>query len=164
MPRIDITEQEEATLTAFDITENVVLIPILYARNYDNNWIVKSEDDLKTKTYKSYKTFKNEFSASSGYPGGGKDSAGKRFIYVGESQAAQPDASYIMIYECLLHGLTVVVKPIAISDDVIKTHWDSTNRRVVLTKSEYHEILEDAICNKNALEVFKSRNIYNIKL
>ena len=46
MPRIDITEQEEATLTAFDITENVVLIPILYARNYDNNWIVKSEDDL----------------------------------------------------------------------------------------------------------------------
>ena len=68
-----------------------------------------------------------------------------------------------MIYECLLHGLTVVVKPIAISDDVIKTHWDSTNRRVVLTKSEYHEILEDAICNKNAFEEFKSRNIYNIK-
>ena len=163
MPKIDITEQEEATLTAFDITENVVLIPILYARNYDNDWVVKSEDDLKTKTYKSYKTFKNEFSASSGYPGGGKDSAGKRFIYVGESQAAQPDASYIMIYECLLHGLTVVVKPIAISDDMIKTHWDSANRRVVLTKSEYHEILEDAICNKNAFEEFKSRNIYNIK-
>lgn len=163
MPRIDITEQEEATLTAFDVTENVVLIPILYARNYDNNWVVKSDDDLKTKTYKSYKLFKNEFSASSGYPGGGKDSAGKRFLYVGDSQAAQPDASYIMIYECLLHGLTVVVKPIALDDNVAKNHWDDANRRIVLTKSEYHEMLEDAICNKNALEEFKSRNIYNIK-
>lgn len=42
MPNIKIREQEAVQLAAFDITENTVLVPMLYARSYDTT----SEGDV----------------------------------------------------------------------------------------------------------------------
>jgi len=37
MPNIKIREQEAVSLAAFDITENTVLVPMLYARSYETS-------------------------------------------------------------------------------------------------------------------------------
>ena len=147
MPNIIINEQEAVSLAAFDITENTVLIPMLYARAYDTE--VDSEgvttytytelEDLPGTLFTSAASLKNNI-LSQGHA-----------VYVDGSSYL--DKSYIMAYELLLQGLNVVIKPIT---------YDNITLSNIISSDDAYKIMEDAILD-GALDEFKDRNIFNIK-
>lgn len=203
MPVINIREQEEVSFTAFDATENVVLIPILYARDYD--WIPANPDNpdvpgfakykelqVPSKKYTSYQEFVSDFKA---YDEETKDFKFYRFIQhtentedlrTGKEIWGEIDRSYIMAYQLLLQGLSVVIKPLLFDNasfdkeeedsEGIKKKVKGTNTVVPL--DEAYKIVNSCILNTytsnnendntdytkvNGIEEFKDRNIFNIK-
>lgn len=153
MPNIIINEQEEVTFAPFDVTENTVLIPMLYARTV--NTIEEYEDSETVIT-------KNIYGESEDLPGVLYTSAAKlksdilgsnHAVYIDAERTEFIDKSYIMAYKLLLQGLNVVIKPIT---------YDNINMTNVISIDEAYQIMEDAI-NNGALDEFKDRNIFNIK-
>ena len=137
MPNIIFKEREAVQLDAFDITDNTVLIPMLYARRYDTT----SEGDIKysvtpgSELFTSADSFKNWASGRTVYVDGGLDK------------------SYIMAYELLLQGLNVVIKPIIYDNAAIGSR---------LVEGDAYNLIETAI-DAGALDEFKDRNSFNIK-
>ena len=137
MPNIIFKEREAVQLDAFDITDNTVLIPMLYARRYDTT----SEGEIKysvtpgSKLFTSADSFKNWASGHTVYVDGGLDK------------------SYIMAYELLLQGLNVVIKPIIYDNAAIGSR---------LVEGDAYNLIETAI-EAGTLDEFKDRNSFNIK-
>ena len=150
MPRINISETEQTLFTAFDATENVVLVPILYAREYDvdpdTGEITYETEHVESKKYTSYKTFREDMA--------------NHYLTVDN----EVDKSYTMAYELLLQGLSVVVKPILFNN----ADYDERNSEGIIIVSntisleDAYLILEDKI-GSGALEEFKDRNLFNLK-
>ena len=152
MPVINIREQEEVSFTAFDATENVVLVPMLYARDYDidpdTGEIIYNNVGVVTKKYTSYKEFREDMASH----------------YLRIDSEDDLDKSYIMAYELLLQGLSVVVKPITFNNadyDVRDSEGTIIVERLISIDDAY-KILEEKI-GEGALEEFKDRNLYNLK-
>ena len=151
MPNIIINEQEEVTFAPFDVTENTVLIPMLYARSYTpvettdtsesviTRYVYDEVENLPGILYTSASKFKSEM----------KDHT----VYVDGTTVEFTDKSYIMAYKLLLQGLNVVIKPIT---------YDNINLTRFISTDDAYRLLEEAI-NDGALEEFKDRNIFNIK-
>lgn len=137
MPNIKIREQEAVQLAAFDITENTVLVPMLYARSYDTT----SEGDVvysvtpESKLFTSADSFRVWASGHTVTVDGGLD------------------RSYIMAYELLLQGLNVVVKPLI---------YDNAATGSSLAEGDAYNLIETAI-EAGKLDEFKDRNLFNIK-
>lgn len=144
MPNIKIREQEAVSLAAFDITENTVLVPMLYARTYDpstdpatgNTENIYSEQSVEPKLFTSAAEFRTWASGHT--------------VNVDNSL----DKSYIMAYELLLQGLNVVVQPIL---------YDNASIGNSIDEDKAYEIVETKIVNEGALDEFKNRNLFNIK-
>lgn len=136
MPRIEIIENEDISLAAFDATENTVLIPILYCRNVSEGVYTEYADgNIPGRKYESASDLKNDYLS--------------KVVTVGSNQ----DRSYVMAYELLLMGLNVVIKPIA---------YDNITLGQSITLDKAYEILEEAYAN-NILAEFENKNLYNIK-
>lgn len=144
MPNIKIREQEAVSLAAFDITENTVLVPMLYARTYDQSTDpttgdtenIYTESSVEPKLFTSAAKFKNWASGHT--------------VNVDNSL----DKSYIMAYELLLQGLNVVVQPLL---------YDNASIGNSIDEDKAYEIVETKIVNEGALDEFKNRNLFNIK-
>ena len=144
MPNIKIREQEAVSLAAFDITENTVLVPMLYARTYDpstdpttgNTENIYSEQSVEPKLFTSAAEFRTWASGHT--------------VNVDNSL----DKSYIMAYELLLQGLNVVVQPLL---------YDNASIGNSIDEDKAYEIVETKIVNEGALDEFKNRNLFNIK-
>lgn len=142
MPNIKISEQEIPQLAAFDITENTVLIPMLYARELTDveegheEEAEYKEPSVKSKLFTSVTDFKDWMTD---------------IHQVTVDNII--DRSYIMAYELLLQGLNVVVKPIL---------YDNKSKGQSLNEDDAYAIMEEAI-EGGALSEFKNRNLYNIK-
>ena len=143
MPKIIINEQEEISLAAFDVTENTVLIPMLYARDYvidsEGNVEYTEVDAPASRLFTSAKVFRSVMGSH----------------YISVDRQGNPDKSYVMAYELLLQGLNVVIKPIAFDN---AAYTDN-----VLGLDEVYKILENAISVEGILDEFKNRNIFNLK-
>ena len=148
MPVIKISEYENASFAAFDASENVALIPMLYYRSYEGTYpdvTYESYDDKGIK-YTSFKQFKEDM--------------GDHYLMVDN----EIDKSYIMAYELLLQGMAVVIKPILFDNaayDVVDSEGTIIESRTISLENAYN-ILEDSI-KGGALEEFKDRNLFNIK-
>lgn len=160
MPYIKINETETTSYVAFDITDNTVLIPMLYVRSIAK--VDAGGDYLETDVpaaieYDSASTFKNDMALGKATIHG---IDARRFATVNSLY----DKSYVMAYELLLQGMHVVIKPIKFDN---KAYWkedeEVTTGNTELTFEEYFEILHEAITEKNAFEEFKDRNLFNIK-
>lgn len=136
MPNIKIREQEALKPLAFDITENTVLIPMLYARGVDAGTGEYRELKVDSKLFTGVSSFEAWMSADH---------------RVNVDNAL--DRSYAMAYELLLQGMNVVVKPIL---------YDNINLGQSISEDDAYAAIEDAI-NGGALDEFRDRNIYNIK-
>ena len=141
MPKITINENEEISLATFDATENCVLIPILYPRDYsedsEGNVQYIESANIPGKRYVSALDFRNDYLSA------------QKVVTVD----GQRDRSYAMAYELLLQGMTVIIKPIT---------YDNYNLGKILTGDQAYDIIDTAILD-GALEEFRNRNIYNIK-
>ena len=180
MPIITINEVETPSLAAFDVTENVVALPILKARDFelkdgieltgntditddivdyvdldDSPILLKSVSDLRSAI--DIKTFVE----------------------------GELDKSFVIAHELLSQGLMVVIKPILYPNassmgyviTTSTTEVDSEGRETevvtyslgkntsanIPTYDEAHEIVENAVVNNGAMEVFKDRNSFNVK-
>ena len=148
MPIIEISEYEEASFATFDAAENVALIPMLYYRRYEGTYpdvTYESYDDRGIK-YTSFKQFKEDM--------------GDHYLMVDN----EIDKSYIMAYELLLQGMSIVIKPI-LFDNAAYDVVDSEGRKSIersITLDVAYEILENAV-KDGVLEEFKDRNLFNIK-
>ncbi len=160
MPYIKINETETTSYVAFDITDNTVLIPMLYVRSIDADGNYLETDVPAAKEYDSASTFKNDMAL-------GKATVHnvdtRRFATVNNEY----DKSYIMAYELLLQGMHVVIKPIKFEN---KNYWIETKDGETITSGntqisfeDYFKILHRAITEENAFEEFKDRNLFNIK-
>jgi len=155
MPRININETETEQLATFDVTENTVLIPLLYARKFsslegDYEYI----DDASSRRFTNVKDFKNWLSSGGGYRGNGP-----RYVHIGEAdQSFKLDGSYVMAYELLQQGMNVVIKPIMFDNGA---YWRSN--QTVVPFEDAQKIIEEAIVEKGAYEEFKDRNNFNLK-
>lgn len=136
MPNIIIREFEAPQLATFDITENTVLIPMLYARDFNE----EIDDYTVSQVESTLFTDADTFSAW----------ARSHSVTVDEFV----DRSYIMAYELLLQGMNVVIKPILFDNHTIGASIDEDTA---------YDILENAINNDGALSEFKDRNLFNIK-
>ena len=162
MPVIKIDEIEQVSFTAFDATENVVLIPMLYARDYTwhpanlenpgnaGGYAEYKELQVPAKKYTSYKTFK-------------EDMLNHIIIYEGSEEL---DKSYVMAYELLLQGLSVVIKPI-LFDNAQYDPEDSEGQKrksyqVTVPLEDAYRLIEKSI-KAGDLDEFKDRNLFNIK-
>ena len=140
MPFININEVEEQSFAAFDVTENTVLIPMLYARD-----VIKDSEgneqyaETDVPASKLYTSAKNLIADLRGH-----------FVTVN----GEYDRSYVMAYELLLQGLNVVIKPIKYDNRLIGKE---------IEEDKAYELLENAIIEENVLDEFESRNIFNIK-
>ena len=141
MPRIEIKENEEISLAAFDATENTVLIPMLYARET----IEVEEGNVEYSEYKDGKIPGRKFTNASDF----RSAYLSKVVTVGTNY----DKSYIMAFELLLQGLNVVVKPIA---------YDNITLGRTIDIEKAYEIIENALAN-GAFDEFKDRNLHNIK-
>ena len=137
MPRIEINENEEISLAAFDATENCALIPMLYVRTVDSSGELLEDSNIPGRKFTDAITLRNTYLAQ-----------GKVATVDG-----QYDRSYIMAYELLLQGMNVVIKPIT---------YDNATLGSSINSDEAYNIIDSAIA-EGALEEFKNRNIYNIK-
>ena len=141
MPVIRIREVEEQSFATFDVTENTVLVPMLYARDLEYNSegepVAYSEVDVP---------------ASKLYTNAGRLRSDMLSHVVRVDNIY--DRSYVMAYELLLQGLNVVVKFIK---------YDNLTLGNYIEEDKAYEIIENAIINENALDEFRSRNTYNIK-
>lgn len=160
MPYIKINETETTSYVAFDITDNTVLIPMLYVRSVAK--VDAGGDYLETDVpaaieYDSASTFKNDMALGKATIHG---IDARRFATVDSLY----DKSYVMAYELLLQGMHVVIKPIKFDN---LTYWkedeEVTTGTTNLTFEEYFKILHKAITEENAFEEFKDRNLFNIK-
>lgn len=166
MPQISINEKEELSFAAFDVTENAVLVPIVWATSVvgsDGSYAFNENDTVipAVKLYTAVADFEKDFSTGGGVASGDRLGSSKRCVVV----SSQDDPTYEMIRYLLKVGFKVVMKPIAISE--IGEEFDLAahiqNDRISLTRSEYIEFLSTMITEKHALEEFKDRNLYNIK-
>ena len=155
MPNIKISEQEAVSLATFDITENTVLIPMLYARNFTETPEEDSEGNVIS--------VKRIYTEPENIPGKLFINASKfteemanHVVFVDNTY----DKSYIMAYELLRQGLNVVIKPITF-DNI--SFIDETHATGNYIKSENaYKFIEESIAD-GALNEFKDRNIFNIK-
>ena len=136
MPNINISETEAFKPLAFDITENTVLIPMLYARGVDTVAGDYRELKVDSKLFTDVTAFETWMSAD-------------HRVRVDNAL----DRSYCMAYELLLQGMNVVVKPI---------FYDNKTLGRSISEDDAYAAMEDAI-NGGALNEFEDRNIYNIK-
>jgi len=138
MPVIRIKEVEEQSFAQFDVTENTVLVPILYVRDIirDSEGNVDYAGDVpSSKLYTNARTLSNDMAT--------------HIVYVDEVY----DRSYVMAYELLLRGLNVVVKFIGYDNISLGDH---------ISENRAYEILENAL-KDGAFDEFESRNIFNLK-
>lgn len=150
MPVIKISEQESTTFASFDATENAVLIPMLYARDYiidSEGKVIYVENDDKGIVYHSSQTFRQEMIDHK--------------VYI--DAEGSYDKSFVMAYELLLQGLTVVIKPIFFDNALYSQVGADGNRITVVDLETAYEIIEKAIVEDNILKEFEDRNLYNIK-
>ncbi len=152
MPVIKISEQESTSFAEFDATENSVLIPMLYTRSFvtdsEGNVTYEESEDIRGKLYHNSQTFRQEMIDH------------KVFI----DEEGTYDKSFVMAYELLLQGLTVIIKPITFNNaDYTQRSADDTQDITVVELEKAYEILENAIVEKNVLKEFEDRNLYNIK-
>jgi len=158
MPYININESEISTPSLFDVTENTVLIPILYVRKLE---LVPGSTELEytetevpaAKLYTSATEFNKDFSS-----GGGKNGQGARYIYYKDDESGI-DKSYLMAYELLLSGLNVVIKPIKFDN---KELWDSASFQTKITYNAALIKIANEV-NDGLLKEFNDRNNFNIK-
>ena len=156
MPVIKIWENEDTSFASFDATENTVLIPMLYARDYivdsDGN-ITYETTEVKSMLYKDSQQFRNDMVSHR--------------IFV-DAQGS-PDKSYVMAYELLLQGLSVIIKPILFDNANYEEgkSGSSTERITVVPLDDVYDILDTAIGigteeepKPSALEEFRNRNLY----
>ena len=143
MPNINISETESSSLVAFDITENTVLVPILYARTYEET--ESSESDATVITYTDADAVSTLFTRADLF----------RNFMSGHTVTVDSviDKSYIMAYELLLQGLNVIIKPIFYDNATLGNSLDSDSA---------YAIIENAL-TEGAFDEFKNRNLYNIK-
>jgi len=135
MPNIIIREFEAPQLATFDITENTVLIPMLYARDFNEEIDDYTVSQVESTLFTDADTFSTWARSHS--------------VTVDEFV----DRSYIMAYELLLQGMNVVIKPILFDNHTIGASIDEDTA---------YDILENAISD-GALSEFKDRNLFNIK-
>lgn len=135
MPNIIIREFEAPKLATFDITENTVLIPMLYARDFNEDIDDYTVSQVESTLFTDADEFTNWI--------------GSHIVNVDEFI----DRSYIMAYDLLLQGMNVVIKPILFDNHKIGSSVDEDTA---------YDILESAI-NGGALSEFKDRNLFNIK-
>lgn len=143
MPNIKIREQEAVSLAAFDITENTVLVPMLYARSYETS---TDENTNATEViYTDTEAVSRLFTSANAFRGW----ASGHTVTVDSGL----DKSYIMAYELLLQGLNVVIKPLLYENATVGTD---------LSEDEAYNLVEGCI-NNGDLDEFKNRNLFNIK-
>jgi len=158
MPNIKISEQEAVSLATFDITENTVLIPILYARSFETIEEYDSEGNV-INTERHYTEYTDGIVPATLYTSASKflsEMAGHvTFINDGTY-----DKSYIMAYELLRQGLNVVIKPITY--DNISLASDEHPEGNYIDLAAAYNVIEEEIA-AGVLNEFKDRNIFNIK-
>ena len=141
MPVINIQETEVTSLAPFDITENTVLVPMLYARDFEKDsegTVTYLEGDVPSAIlYKNARQFKSDI-----YNGG--------HVVTVDSN---PDKTYTMVYELLLKGLRVVVKFIKFDNEAVEN---------TLSLYEAYKLINDAI-EDGLLDEFGNKNLFNIK-
>lgn len=150
MPIINIQEEEASSYKIFDATENTVLIPMLYTRNYtqkEDEVIYSETDNIPGMLFTDIGSFKTVMWSHR--------------IYIDEN-AEILDRSYIMAYELLQAGLNVVIKPITFPNADNLYHPKNANNRTVVAEDYVYGLLCDAF-NNGALDEFKDRNLFNIK-
>lgn len=152
MPRITINEQEDPRLAAFDVTENTVLIPMLYVRSWDET--AYTSEVPGAMLFTSAKEFRDTFNL-----GGGLNGSYHRYVTI--SNTGYPDKSATMAFELLLQGLNVVVKPIKIGEE--RSLVVEETGEVTISAEKYQELLHKAIVDDGAFDEFVDKNLYNIK-
>lgn len=156
MPNIRISEQESSSIRAFDVTENTVLVPILYARTLvmESGARVYTESaNVPAKLFSSATAYASAFDSHVCYT-----------AYDSDKNVLTKDKTNAFIYDLLLAGLNVVVKPITFDNAADQYHTDSAldvNINIA-TEETILELLEKAF-EDGALEEFKDRNLFNIK-
>lgn len=156
MPNIRISEQESTSIKAFDVTENTVLVPILYARTLavsETGRTYVESDDIPAKLYTSATAFSAAFDSHCVYTS-----------YVEDKSLLTKDKTQAFIYDLLLSGLNVVVKPIIFDNALDKYHqYAKLDVNInVISEEDALDLLAQAF-EDGALEEFRDRNLFNIK-
>lgn len=150
MSNISIREEEETLYTTFDATENTVLIPLLYARDFTA--ATETTEAKYTEVTKS-RLFTNASDFVTFMSGHIVSSSKTSNVF---------DKSYVMAYELLVSGLNVVIKPIEFDNAADKYHDDVATGVTYVTEEDELALVTQAVYN-GALDEFQDRNIYNIK-
>lgn len=156
MPNIRISEQESSSIRAFDVTENTVLVPILYARTLVNSGgtrVYNESANVPAKLFTSAAAYATAFDSHTCYT-----------AYDVDKNVLIKDKTNAFIYDLLLSGLNVVVKPITFDNAADAYHPEAAldvNINIV-TEEVILDLLENAF-TEGALEEFKDRNLFNIK-
>ncbi len=156
MPNIKISEQESSSIKAFDVTENTVLVPILYARTLVNSGETREyveTDNVPARLYTSAVSYATDFDSHVCYT-----------AYNSDKNTLTKDKTNAFIYDLLLSGLNVVVKPI-IFDNADGVYHPESSLDVninIVSEESILDLLAKAF-EEGALEEFKDRNLFNIK-